>query len=41
MSTTYQTGKNDAASGKGPADVSSQTWQTQQTYNAGYAAGKK
>jgi hypothetical protein len=40
MTTSYNQGNADANTNKNPADVSTQPWQAQQGYNAGYANGK-
>jgi len=37
----WESGKQDGQSGSGPAKTSTWSWQTRQSYDAGYQAGKK
>ena len=39
--TAWRSGKEDAQSGKGSSNLSNKSWQTRQSYEAGYQAGKK
>jgi len=37
----WQQGQKDANAGKGASNQSNQSWQTRQSYEAGYQSGKK
>jgi len=39
--TAWRSGKEDAQGNKGPAKTSTWSWQTKQSYDAGYQSGKK